>query len=201
MCNFANVLDQLDQFSLPVFCDEGVYHIAKQIQLQHHDKFPNLLLMLGNFHGIKVVLGCIGKSRRGSGVEDWLLDTGAYGAGTMPQALDAADYAKSLRAFSRVGEALRRLQIEAFFDEYPIISYQNDLSVYQLLQDILDDKCHNEGKVILDDISKSTYNLVIGFETFSRRRCEESPLFKFWNNFLLMHQLVLDTLRADRTGD
>lgn len=70
LCNFKDILLQLNQKCLPVFCDEGVYRIARHIKLLREKDFENINLMLGSFHMIKVVLACIGKYLRGSGAEN-----------------------------------------------------------------------------------------------------------------------------------
>ena len=55
--NFQDVLGQLDQSHLPVTCDEGVYHIAREIIMNNPPEFGNLVLCLGSFHLIKVAIG------------------------------------------------------------------------------------------------------------------------------------------------
>lgn len=117
LCNFNDVLAQLSQSSLPVFCDEGVYHIAKHIQMIRKEEFRNLVIMLGNFHLLKVLLACVGKYLRDSGVEDLFVETKAYGVCTINQVMNGTSYARSMKGFQMLGEALRRIQLEAFFLE------------------------------------------------------------------------------------
>ena len=52
---FLKVLDQLDQKSLPVMCDEGLYRIVANIVLQ---EFKNIIPMLGGFHMAKALTLC-----------------------------------------------------------------------------------------------------------------------------------------------
>ena len=59
MKNFQNILSQLQQSHLAITADEGVDHIAHEIQLQHPDEFKDLIFNMGSLHIIKVVLGCI----------------------------------------------------------------------------------------------------------------------------------------------
>lgn len=61
MKNFQGVLEFLDQSKLPVTCDEGVYRIAREIQLLRPREIENTVLCLGSFHIAKVALACIGK--------------------------------------------------------------------------------------------------------------------------------------------
>ena len=67
MCNFQEILSQLNQKQIAIFCDEGVYHIACHIKFVEEEKFKDIILMLGNFHFTKVLLGCIGKYVRENG--------------------------------------------------------------------------------------------------------------------------------------
>ena len=56
-----DVLSHLDRSHIPVTCDEGVYHIAREMIMNTPPEFNNLVLCLDYFHLIKVVMGAIGK--------------------------------------------------------------------------------------------------------------------------------------------
>jgi len=77
--NFQGKLQQLQQSKMAVTCDEGVYHIEREIMLEKPGEFENLVLCLDSFHMIKVVLGCIGKyGRPGLHTATW---SGGHAAG------------------------------------------------------------------------------------------------------------------------
>ena len=57
---FQNVLSQLEQAHIAITCDEGVYHIAREITLCHKDEFQDSVLCLGSFHTIKLQKICYG---------------------------------------------------------------------------------------------------------------------------------------------
>ena len=65
--NFQDILAQLEQSNMAITCDEGVFRIAKEIQLRHMDEFSNIVICLGPFHMIKIVQACIGNYIDGSG--------------------------------------------------------------------------------------------------------------------------------------
>ena len=67
--NFQNVVSQLQQPRIRVACAEGVCKIARDILLTNPSEFGAIVLLLGSFHMIKIVLGCIGKYLQGSGAE------------------------------------------------------------------------------------------------------------------------------------
>ena len=47
----------------PMYCDEGVYSIVRDIQMMRTDEFCNIVPMMGTFHFVKTVQKCIGKYR------------------------------------------------------------------------------------------------------------------------------------------
>ena len=63
------MLSALNQTNLPVACDEGVYRIAREIQLFRPDEFKNIVLCMGSFHMTKVALGCIRTFLKDSGAQ------------------------------------------------------------------------------------------------------------------------------------
>ena len=79
MKNFQKVLQYLKQPKLPVICDEGVYHTAREIQLIRHNEFQDIILCMGTFHMAKVELGCLGIFLTGSGAETILVESGVFG--------------------------------------------------------------------------------------------------------------------------
>ena len=69
MKNFVSICSQLVQDKMPIYMDEEVYYIAKEIQLLGPGEFSSRFLCLGTFHNVKNLLKCIGKSLAGSGTE------------------------------------------------------------------------------------------------------------------------------------
>ena len=60
MKNYQDVLEQKRVPTGALWCDEGVYRIAKELQLMHPNEFRNIFLGLGGFHTEKAVLACMG---------------------------------------------------------------------------------------------------------------------------------------------
>ena len=69
MSNLVAICAQLVQHKLPVYGDEKVYCMAKEIQFLRSAEFNGLVLCLGTFHTAKTLLKCNGKSLEGSGAE------------------------------------------------------------------------------------------------------------------------------------
>ena len=61
-----------------LWCDEGVYHIAREIQLLSPDSF-DAFLGLGGFHMEKGVMACLGKYLKDTGIDKVLINTEIYG--------------------------------------------------------------------------------------------------------------------------
>ena len=73
MRHFQDVIKQKEQTCGPLWCDEVVHQLAKEIQLLRPDEFDNIFLGLGGFHTEKVVLACCGKLLEAIGARDILM--------------------------------------------------------------------------------------------------------------------------------
>ena len=78
MKNFLNIVGQLKQQILPLFCDEGVFRTVIHIYLHNYNTFQSLLPMSGAFHMAKVAEHCAGKYIRDSRFEDALIETKTF---------------------------------------------------------------------------------------------------------------------------
>ena len=67
--NFQSVRRQLNQESLAIWCDKGVFALASDIYLHETNKFSDLFLCMGPFNWTLVLLRCQGKLLRGSGLD------------------------------------------------------------------------------------------------------------------------------------
>ena len=115
--NFNDLLSQLQQNYLAVACDEGVYKIARHIIFENEREFDNIILFLGDFHIIKILLSCIGKYLKHSGIESIFIETELFGVCVTDQVLSGTNYARSVKGFNFLAEALRRLQIMEFLQK------------------------------------------------------------------------------------
>ena len=69
---FQSVLRQLNQESLPLFCDEGVFRIIAEITLQRPEEFKNIVPMMGSFHFAKAGEHRLGELLKVTGFQDAL---------------------------------------------------------------------------------------------------------------------------------
>ena len=69
MVNFQDIPSQKKVKYGPVWSDEGVCRIAKEIHLQQPEKFDNIFLGIEGFHLKKIVIACCAKYLEKSGIE------------------------------------------------------------------------------------------------------------------------------------
>lgn len=199
--NFQDVLRQLEQSHLPVACDEGVYHIAREIVMSHPTEFSNLVLCLGSFHLIKVVMGAIGKYMGGSGAETILVESKAFGQNVVKSVLAGTHYTRSLKGLTLLSECIERLQWAAFFKTKGVESYRNELELLKLMKAAVAGKKRDESKGHLSEFLSTASTMIDEFIAFKPERCQMSETFAFWERFVQMTSLLKDLVRADREGN
>ena len=129
--NFENVRKQLNQPTMPIWCDEGVFDILIDVVLYNPAQFSHIFAAMGPFHWSKIIQKCCGKFLRGSGLEDALVECGTFGPGTIETVLNGKHYYRSLAGFLIIDDLISSLQWQAFWvthqkDKYPfLIQLQN----------------------------------------------------------------------------
>ena len=110
--NSLNILKQLKQYNMAIFCD-GVYHIAREILLKKPEEFKGVLC-LGSFHLIKTYLACVGKYLSGSGCRTIWTENRIFGPDVVESVLHGSDYERSMEGVLSLGECITRLQWKEF---------------------------------------------------------------------------------------
>ena len=101
-------MKQTGNISGVLWCDEGVYHIAREIQLLSPDSF-DVFLGLDGFHMEKVVMTCLEKYLKGTGIDEVLINTEIYGPISIETVLNGGHYADANEAYSLIAEILHAL--------------------------------------------------------------------------------------------
>ena len=130
--NLQNVCTQLSQTTIPVFCDEGVFHTVADILLSEPEMFTDIYAMLGAFHYTKVLLRCTGRYISGSGLDDALIEADIFGKQTLNSVLSGSHYYRSLQGMSMLFEVIDALSWEAFLVSNSI-NISDDLKHLQCL--------------------------------------------------------------------
>lgn len=201
MKNFQGVLEYLDQSKLAVTCDEGVYHIAREIQLLRPKEFENLVLCLGSFHMAKVVLACIGKYIRNSGAENILIESSVFGINVVESVISGKNYVRSLKGLQLLKEAFARLEWEAFFNEENIAKHNDLLNILLQLKESVAAKSTSSLNNLHNAQDYIISNLVDDFDQFVSHSCEISETFRYWHNFLNLVYHLENLIRSDREGN
>ena len=200
MDNFLDVLNQLDQTSLIVTCDEGVYHIAREIKLIHPDKFKGLVLCMGSFHMMNIVLGCLGKYLKGSGAQTIWTESSVFGVNVAENAMTGHHYKRSLKGMLLLSEALERLRWAEFFQKHGIEKYSDELHALEKLTNSTSNRDRAESQQTFADFTENCANLLTDFKAYVADGRKQSENFSYWDNFIQMVSLVKELLRADREG-
>ena len=200
MINFQDVLHQLNLQEGSLWCDEGVYHIAKEIQLVHPEKFSNVFLGLGGFHLQKVVLACIGLYLRSSGAFEIIVETETMGPHSAESALNGNHYSRAVRVIGMLCEVMQTLQWRAFFDQYDSEQYSQLFLVFKRLQSsVYEEKAlSEETRAALNSIN----DIKTDFEKFRVQRSKENTVFYYWDQFVsYLVPILRDLIRGDRENN
>ena len=202
MKNLQRILTYLDQHELPVTCDEGVFRIAREIQLIRPEEFNDIVLCLGSFHMTKIALGCLGKYLKGSGAENILIESGIFGVNVIDSVLSGKNYVRSLKGLQLLKESFARLQWVAFFKEGDNIDkYQEQLKNIAHLRCKISQKLREESLMQLKEFETKSEGLIHDFDDFVSENSEESETFRYWSNFILLMSYVENLIRSDREGN
>lgn len=202
MKNLQGILEYLDQSFLPVTCDEGVYRIAREIQLIRPMEFKKIVLCMGSFHMAKVALGCLGKNLKGSGAEIILTESSVFGPNVVESVLNGKNYVRSLKGLQLLKEAFSRLQWAEFLRQNgKMQKYKSQLDILVEMRTKVAEKSHTESSSLLWGFQDTCNELMHDFDQFVLTNCQQSETYQYWNTFIHLMQNVQNLIRSDREGD
>lgn len=114
MRNAQKMSASIGQQDAVITFDLAIYMKAKQIQWKASPEFENAVIRMGGFHIAINFLSVIGKIYAESGLEDLLVESGVYAAGSTSALLAGKQYNRGVRAHKLVVEAFFRLSWKAF---------------------------------------------------------------------------------------
>ena len=201
MKNFVSLCNQLEQDKIPMYCDEKVYCIVKEIQFIRKEEFSSIIPCLGTFHTIKTLMKSIGKSLHGSGAESVLLNAADYGPTIIDKSiLGTSHYNRALEGLSVLAESISRLVFKEFFEDKDMHEYDFEIQQIALMRKHVSEK--NTGQILIHlnnfASNKKFYN---DFRNVLIARSELNENFKYWLSFVKRMEVVYDLLRADREGN
>ncbi|KAL8619946.1 hypothetical protein ACOMHN_015228 [Nucella lapillus] len=198
LTNFQSCRRQVNQASMAVWCDEGVFAVAADVYLHKTEQFKDLLVCLGPFHWTRILLRCQGKLLRGSGLDDALVECGVFGRGVIESALNGTHYVRALTGMLIVEDLIRSLQWQMFWQHKDQTAYP-ELEQVQALQTSLaaNTRCPDEFETLTGQVEKLHQDFV-EFE----KECEaKSELCQFFGVWLRMVAVIKNAVVSDREGN
>ena len=202
MKNFQDVLKQKNLPYGPLWCDEGVYHIAKELQLLKPETFSNIFLGLGGFHMEKNVLSAIGQYLSKSGARELLVANGYGPTVTDNKIMTGKHYVLARQAFRKLHEALSRLRFQKFEEKFSSPSYKEVIDKIATAPASSD--CTKEIRERWNTVESCTgyKELKKQFAEFVSSGNETSENFRYWNTFLdVIFPVLNDLTQSFRHGD
>ena len=205
MINFQDVLRQRGHENGPLWSDEGVYHIAKEIQLLYPEKFSNIFLGIGGFHLEKVVIGCLGTYLECSGINHLLVEEKVFGPAVVNSVMSGGNYVRGKRGMALIAEAMEQLQIMSFLESSDGEMYDELFQKIKTLKTVImtnPAKDRTYFDTLWSDCLKELDQFEADFHEFKRRGSTESNLFAYWNNFVTdLASILRDLTRSFRDAD
>lgn len=204
MKNVQSMMASLGQKDSVITFDLAIYVKAKEIQWRLKEEFEDTVLRLGGFHIAINYLALLGKKYEMSGIEDLLVESGIYGSSVTTAILKGKSYNRGVRAHKLVMEAMFRLQWCSFVDW---LSKQNisDVDQEAVIDHAIDCQMALEnGRDVQDAMLKmcdAIATLQSELTRFQHDAQCKSQVFTYWNDYVAMVQLLLEFIKAERTGD
>ena len=195
MINFQDALKQKGDTYGGLWADEGVYCIAKEIQLMKPDQFNNIFLGLGGFHMEKIVLACLGSYLEPSGIFGVLVEIECYGTDVIKTVISGSHYSRAHTAHSIIHEVLTSMMLEAFFSKYP--ERRTELEALQV-------NC--QSKELTDEewnTTKEHINTIqAALQIYFTERASKSQSFDYWYTYVSeLFPIVRDLSNSLRCGN
>ena len=145
MRNFQDVLLQRDLEYGPLWCDEGVYRIAKELQLLNPSRFSNIFLGIGGLHMEKILISFWGSYLKECEVENVFVESDVLGPGVVQSVMSGSNYIRGKKGMVILAETLQQLQFQQYNQKHPIseVDYDNIKHFQSILSNTSPNESHN----------------------------------------------------------
>ena len=120
MMNFQDLLLQRDLECGSLWCGEGIYRIAKELQLLNPSLFSNIFLGIGGFHMEKILISCCGSYLKECGVENVFVESDVFGPGVVQSMMSGSNYICGKKGMMILAETLQEFQFQQYKQKHPI---------------------------------------------------------------------------------
>ena len=201
MKNFTQLVGQLKQDALPLFCDEGVFRIVVDIFLQNQDQFRNLIAILGGFHTAKCLQHIIGKYIRGSGLEESRRQTRVFGVKIVDSVLDGTHYVRSLKGLLILANAIEKLKWSVFtqtIQNDSLTAFESNVRGLQAAYLRKDSNaCKESYKICLE----GSMEVHVLYKEFTDRSTAASEMVRYLETLLKLVNILKSLISANREGN
>ncbi|KAK3751920.1 hypothetical protein QZH41_007937 [Actinostola sp. cb2023] len=195
----------LGQADIVITFDLAIYMKAKQIQWRYPEEFSDLVVRMGGYHIALNYLSLLGKKYLNTGLDDVLIESGVYAAGTISVLMKGKSYNRGVRAHKLAMEALFRLMWRAFVQWYSNThadSHNDNGTLIQNIADcvkVVENKGHVSQQVKVLEVEVT--ELTSLFEAFKSEARAKSKMFAFLEQYGSMVNALLQFIKAERTGN
>lgn len=185
--------------------DEQLYAKAKELQWENPDTCRSLCVRLGGFHIAKNFMKAIGQHYADSGLQEIWLESSVYGENTAHNNMMAKSYNRTTRAHKLTVEALWHimwLNFQAWAQERGIGEDLQRLS--EEVATSMDDSGDLEWPSNPTETLKTLEEQVEGRDLLQLLEQYDktlSPTGLYWRHYMKMVMILLQFIRAERTGD
>ena len=136
MRNFRDVYSQNELECGPLWCNEGGFRIAKELQLLNPEGFGNIFLGFGGFHLESMLIACIGKFLEKRRFENVFVENEIFDPGVVKIVMNGGHYVRCKygMTLTLMIEALHQLQVSNFLKSVIVLSSRASLKKLERLK-------------------------------------------------------------------
>lgn len=185
------------QYTIVTF-DLAVAKKAYALVWQNQLDFSNIVVRMGAFHLTCAYMCALGKSLRGSGFEEILVESGVCASGSIDKVMSGKHYNRALRVHKLILEALERLLLQLFESSRAVTLDEEGQGKMKRLS-------QNPSTETLSEVlaNESCMNLLTLYSEFKHnaRRGEMGKTAQFWLMYMDRVWLVLHFQRATKENN
>lgn len=188
--------------STVITLDQQLYCKVKELQWANNELCERVFARLGGFHTIKNFMCTIGQHFAESGLPEVWIESEVYGENTALHNMHAKSYNRAIRAHKLTYEALWKILWPLFMEWAKQNGLDNDdlataaKSVVESLEGNVDTETSSDAVKDLLDTLRNTHILQL-LDEFEKTLTSTS---KYWFTYLKMVSVLLQFVRAERTG-
>ena len=198
------ISSSIGQVDSVITFDLVLYVKAKQVQWRCPEEFSNTVIRMEGYHIALNFMSLIGKKNTNSELDDLLIESGIYAAGTKSALMKEKSYNRSIRGHKLAMEALFRLLWKSFQQWSSERQAEEERPTREQLLDKITE-CRvsvRNTSVVLENVEELAVNMQEVIEMLERFKQDSRPrskMFAFWEEYCTMVTILLQFINAERT--